>query len=275
MNTKAFVSREDALEILFANRNRAYGAYQLRRQYPKVLARSLGIGILIIGLMIASPHLIKAFSSLLPEKAKVDPGDFILTEVNLELPPPPPPVIKTPPPPARALQRFVPPIVEQDDKVAEEPPKLTNDDLLNDPTEIGSKNVDGPEDVPPTIDDPGLGTVIETPVAAQSDDPVDMGSVQIPPSFPGGEAELMRYLAKNINYPNIARENNIQGLAVLSFVIGKDGSIQDVAVLKELEGGCTKEAIRVVKTMPNWRPGESNGHAVKVRFVLPVRFKLN
>ena len=275
MKAQAFVSQEDALEIVFANRNRAYGAYQLRRQYPAALTKALTYGLLFILFMLALPHLMKAFSSLMPAEAVKHDEDYILTTVELTPPPPPPPVLSTPPPPPRATRQFVPPVVEEDDKVLEEPPKLSNDQLLNDPAEIGAKNNDGPTDGPPVIGDPGLGTIIETPVAAPSDDPMEFVDVQRQPSFPGGENELLKYLAKNIKYPEIAREANIQGLVVLSFVIGKDGSISDVAVLKELGGGCTKEAVRVVGSMPKWSPGESNGRNVKVRFTLPVRFKLN
>lgn len=274
MKAQAHVSREDALEIVFANRNRAYGAYQLRRQYPVTLARALGIGLLLIALMIAMPHILKAFSAMLPA-AEIDDTKYVMTEVVLTPPPPKPPVPTTPPPVTRNTQRFVPPVVDEDDKVTEEPPKLSNDDLTKDPSDIGKVNVDVPEEAPPSLDDPSLGGIIETQAPAVNDDPMSITDVQKPPSFPGGETELMRFLAKNIQYPEIAREANIQGLAVLSFVIGKDGSITDVSVLKDLGGGCSKEAIRVVKTMPKWVPGEANGHTVKVRFMLPVRFKLN
>ncbi len=102
-----------------------------------------------------------------------------------------------------------------------------------------------------------------------------MFDVQKPPSFPGGEAALMRFLAENIKYPEMAREAGIQGVVVVSFVVGKDGNINDIALLKEVGGGCSKEALRVVKTMPRWSPGEAQGHAVKVRFTLPVRFALH
>ena len=98
--------------------------------------------------------------------------------------------------------------------------------------------------------------------------------IQKPPSFPGGERELLKYLAENIKYPPLARENNIQGSVALSFVIQKDGSVSDVSVLKDIGGGCGKEAVRVVNGMPKWSPGEANGHPVKVRYTLPVRFKL-
>ena len=86
--------------------------------------------------------------------------------------------------------------------------------------------------------------------------------------------KLLTYLGKNIKYPGIARENGIQGMVVLKFIINKKGEMSDVEVLRSVGGGCTKEAIRVVKSMPNWIPGEQRGRPVKVMFRLPIKFKL-
>jgi protein TonB len=98
--------------------------------------------------------------------------------------------------------------------------------------------------------------------------------VQKMPSFPGGDAEMMRFIRDNLQYSSIARESNIQGTVALSFVVGKDGGITAVKVLKDIGGLCGKEATRVVNMMPKWTPGEANGHPVKVRFTLPIRFRL-
>jgi protein TonB len=94
------------------------------------------------------------------------------------------------------------------------------------------------------------------------------------PSFPGGDAAMMAYLRDNIVYPASARETNIMGTVALRFVVGVDGSISDIAILKDPGGGCGKEAVRVLKSMPTWIPGEANGNPVKVRFTMPVRFIL-
>lgn len=276
MNTQSFVSHEDALDLLFAHRNRAYGAYQLRRQYPNTLARALGLGLLLIALLAVLPNILKAFTVIPPAKEKstiiyCSPMD---RDITIEQPPPKPPKQRTPPPPARSTQRFVPPVVEADNKVPEEPPKLSNVALQADPADVGKATSVLPDIVAPSLDDPGIGTSITTDPAAPNDDPLELFVLQRPPSFPGGEGELLRFLAKNIKYPDLAREANIQGQVVLSFVVGRDGSIGDVQILKELGGGCSKEAVRVLKTMPRWTPGEANGHAVKVRYTLPVRFNL-
>ena len=95
------------------------------------------------------------------------------------------------------------------------------------------------------------------------------------PSFPGGNAALMIYLSHNINYPIIAEKNGVQGRVIVQFVVGKDGYISDVRVTKSVDPSLDKEAIRVVKGMPKWIPGEIDGEAVTVRYTLPVTFRLN
>lgn len=94
------------------------------------------------------------------------------------------------------------------------------------------------------------------------------------PTFPGGDQALQEYLYKNIRYPAAARENGIEGTVVLQFVVGSDGSISEIKTLRDVRGGCTDEAIRVVKNMPKWNAGKQNGNAVPVYFNLPVTFKL-
>lgn len=269
------VSYRDALDIVFAQRNRAYGAYALRREYPVNLGKALGIGLLLIGLFIALPHILKAFSGLVPEKTVVYDGDFVLgPPPDIAAPPPtPPPPPATPPPPARATVRFVPPVVMEDDQANEDPPPAVVD-ILDNEAQVGAINQTGTIDGPPEDINPGDFEGIVVSQVKEPEEIYDGFGVNKMPGFPGGERDLMAFLAKNIDYPALAKENNIQGTVVLGFVIGKDGSINDVSILKDIGGGCGKEALRVVRTMPAWIPGEANGHAVKVRFTLPVRFKL-
>lgn len=93
------------------------------------------------------------------------------------------------------------------------------------------------------------------------------------PEFPGGMAKLTEYLAKNIKYPQAARENGIQGRVFVNFVVERDGSISNVKVMRSLGGGCDEEAVRVVKSMPKWEPGKQRGKAVRVSYNLPINFK--
>ena len=94
------------------------------------------------------------------------------------------------------------------------------------------------------------------------------------PAYPGGDQRLMEYVAKNIKYPQIARETGIQGRVFVGFVVEPDGSVSNVKVLRGIGGGCDEEAVRVVKSMPKWKPGKQRGKAVRVSYMLPVNFKL-
>jgi protein TonB len=98
--------------------------------------------------------------------------------------------------------------------------------------------------------------------------------VENEPEFPGGMEALYKYLAQNIKYPQLARDNNITGKVYVTFVVEKDGSIANPKVLRDIGGGCGAEAIRVVKSMPKWTPGKQRGKAVRVQFNLPVNFNL-
>lgn len=95
------------------------------------------------------------------------------------------------------------------------------------------------------------------------------------PSFPGGEEALYKYLSDNLQYPDMARDNNITGKVVIRFVVEKDGSITKASIAREIGGGCGKEALRVVNGMPKWKPGKQSGKAVRTEFTLPVDFQLN
>lgn len=276
MATQEFVSPRDALDIVFANRNRTYGAYQLRRAYPRYLGRAFGIGLLLIGFGLVLPQILNALDGKFAEPVYVDmlrelgpPPD-----IDPDIPPPPPPPPPTPPPPVRATVRFVPPTPTPDELVQDEQPP-DPEKVLNTDADVSNKDRASEGDAPPSIDQGDFTRIVETTVAKPDDREYNMGEgLQKPPTFPGGEQDLLRYLAENIKYPALARENNIQGTVALSFVVNKDGSVSDVSIVKEIGGGCGKEAMRVVQSMPRWSPGEANGYPVKVRFTLPVRFRL-
>jgi protein TonB len=146
--------------------------------------------------------------------------------------------------------------------------------------EIVDDNVDTPDD--PKIDvevNPNQPT--ETFVVPQpKDDEPQIPDQEIfvfveeQPEFPGGEEALMNYLASNLRYPEQARELDIQGTVFIEFVVEKDGSVTNVVVKRGIGGGCDEEAVRVVKSMPKWKPGKQRGKPVRVSYTLPVRFHL-
>ena len=94
------------------------------------------------------------------------------------------------------------------------------------------------------------------------------------PEFPGGMAECLKFLAKNIKYPTIAQENGVQGRVIVQFVVNQDGSIVDPVVVRSVDPYLDKEALRVIKMMPKWKPGKQRGKAVRVKYTVPVTFKL-
>ena len=99
--------------------------------------------------------------------------------------------------------------------------------------------------------------------------------VEEEPEFPGGMEALYKYLGESIKYPQLAKENNIEGKVYVTFVVEKDGSIANPRILRDIGGGCGNEAVRVVKAMPKWKAGKQRGKNVRVQFNLPVSFKLN
>jgi TonB family protein len=100
-------------------------------------------------------------------------------------------------------------------------------------------------------------------------------SVEVVPQFSGGAVGLNKFLAENITYPPKAREDNIQGRIVVQFVVSKDGSIINVELKRDIGGGCGAEGIRVVESMPKWKPGTQNGKPVNVLYILPITFRLS
>ena len=99
-------------------------------------------------------------------------------------------------------------------------------------------------------------------------------AVEQQPEFPGGTAALMKWLASNVRYPQMALENGISGRVIVKFVVEKDGSVSGVTLVRGVDKDLDREAIRVVKSMPKWQPGKNNGQAVRCYFNLPVNFKL-
>ena len=158
-----------------------------------------------------------------------------------------------PPPPQAVTQAEVLNIVEDDAEIEETTIASTDDQ---------AEFVEISDDVP---------IVVEEPEEEQQIFQV----VENMPEFPGGTQALLQYLKKNIKYPTICQEQGIQGRVVVQFVVNKDGSIVDPEVIKPINPYLDKEALRVVSTMPKWKPGEQRGKPVRVKFTLPVQFKLS
>ncbi len=154
------------------------------------------------------------------------------------------------------------------------PPAVQEVEVLN----VVEDNVETESIEVNTEDDKETEVVIAAPVEAVEEveeDEVVFVIVESMPEFPGGQQALFKYLSENVKYPVIAQENGIQGRVICQFVVNKDGSIVDVEVVRS--GGdpsLDKEAIRVIKSMPKWKPGKQRGKPVRVKYTVPVNFKL-
>ena len=264
-------------DIIFRNRNKSYGAYSLRTDYQRVINRALIIGIGAFGLAILTP--------IIWAKVEIrNREDVTARLIDVVIPPPPvevvPPVQpETPPPPQPepqpvSMKRFVEPVIVEDDKATELPP---DQDDLSKAVNIGSEDKEG-IDEPIPVDDPDLGK------GKQPAPPVDVEIeektkewiiVEQMPEYAGGLAALSKFLQKNLRYPNPASNAGVSGKVYVQFVVGQDGAISKVDILKGLGFGCDEEAQRVIKLMPHWSAGKQSGRAVAVKFTLPINFQLS
>ena len=152
----------------------------------------------------------------------------------------------------------------------EMPKQTTQLEIVNDDVEV--------EDIEINVETTQEEVIQEyTPVEVEEEEVVEQEVftiVEQMPSFPGGDEKMYKYLGNNIKYPQVARETGIQGRVFVNFVVEPDGSVSNVKVLRGIGGGCDEEAMRVVKSMPKWKPGKQRGKPVRVSYNLPVNFKL-
>ena len=250
-------------EMLFEQKNKIYGAFLIRRLYNSHMLASLIISLGITLFLFSLPILIHLWNSetIEPLKQKVIEYTELSAPPPIDKTVPPPPPIELPPP-VKTTIKFLPPVVKPDEQVPEE--KFATQEELKE-AEAGTETVEGNGDVG-GIEGEGL---IEEPVEEKP-----FMIVEQMPQFPGGEAALFEYLNKNIKYPAMAKENHITGTVYVSFVVKSDGKISDVKVLRGIAGGCSEEAVRVISSMPDWKPGKQAGKAVAVNYNLPISFKL-
>jgi protein TonB len=254
-------------DMVFEYRNKTYGAYWLRRFYNKYVTISGTVALGLFLLFIATPAIIKALSPVEVKKPKLD-----LSEVELAQPPPenkdePPPPEVEPPPPLKSTIQFTPPEPVEDETIKEQR-VVTTDDLKD--VDVGLKDEKGDDKgVDRSLLDENVGKGVV------KEDNTVYTYVEQMPAFPGGDDALNAYLSKNINYPQIAQDNDVQGRVIVEFIVGPDGKIRDAHVSKGIGFGCDEEALRVVKTMPAWTPGKQNGRPVNVNYRVPVKFTLH
>ena len=159
---------------------------------------------------------------------------------------------------------------EQKPQPVEVPKQTTQLEIVQDDVETEDININAEVEQNEVIEEYVAPEVVEEEVVEQEIFQI----VEEMPSFPGGEGKLLEYVAKNIKYPQIARETGIQGRVFVGFVVEPDGSVSNVKILRGIGGGCDEEAMRVIKSLPKWKPGKQRGKAVRVSYQIPVMFKL-
>ena len=237
---KVDLSSSEWCDLIFSGKNKAYGAYQLREKSPKRhnIAVILVIVIALIGFSI--PTLIKMAT---PKQKEV------MTEVT-------------------TLSQLEEPEIKQE--VRDEDEIKSQHELAETKVTISIADVKG-NDEEHGKDIADLKQVV-TQAEPEPEKVFDM--VEQMPQFPGGQAEMMQFISKNMKYPTIAQENGTQGRVTCQFVVGADGRVRDVNVLRGVDPYLDKEAVRVIMSMPKWIPGKQNGKAVSVKYTIPVVFRL-
>ena len=216
------------------------------KKHPKVdLNKQRGL-FFQIGMVLSLGIILTAFNWAQREGSTASLGDLVIEDpVEVDIPPTEQKVQPPPPPPPPQLE-----VVEDEELVEED--EIQSTEVTQD-TKIDIPVIE-PEEGP---SEPEIFTIVE-----------EM------PTFPGGDQALLEYMAKNTKYPPLARENGLQGIVVVTFVVDENGKINNVQVLRGIGGGCDEEAIRVVQSMPAWKPGKQRGMPVRVQYNLPFRFTL-
>ena len=221
---------------------------------------------LLIGYIVALALLFACFEYTTRDYVEHEPVIYAASAVSEEevIPITQPIFQAAPAPPANAPQVFeVLNVVDNNKEIAEE------EEIES--TEASTEAISGPSG--PVV----TGPVVTGPVTAVEEE-TDEGQifqvVEQMPEFPGGMEALMKYLQKNIKYPSRAQDNNVQGRVMVTFVVNKDGTIVDPEVIKAVDKDLDNEALRVVKSMPKWNPGKQRGKPVRVKYTVPVTFRL-
>ena len=270
------------VEMVFAGKNKEYGAYQLRKGTSGRNIKALLILVIAAALVggflawkvieqkqaeeqqayMEAMELAKLQQQAKKEEKKKEP-------VKPKIEP------KKEIPVARETQKFTAPVIKKDELVKEEN-QVKQMDKLDEKVAVGTENKEGTKD--------RLAEAVRSDIAVAAPPPPPAPKPEVSnkvfdvveemPHFPGGAAALQAFLSSNTKYPVVAQENGVQGRVIVSFVVERDGSITDVRVVRSVDPSLDREATRVVKSMPRWSPGKQNGSAVRVKYTVPVVFRL-
>ena len=270
------------VDMVFAGKNKEYGAYQLRKG-------TSGRNIKALLILVIAAALVGGFLAWkVIEQKQAEEQQAYMEAMELaklqeqakkdkKKPEPIKPKVeqKKEIPVARETQKFTAPVIKKDELVKEEN-QVKQMDQLDDKVAVGTENKEGVKDR--TVEAVRNDIAVAAPPPPPAPKPEVANKVfdvvEEMPSFPGGQGALMAFLSSNIKYPVVAQENGVQGRVIVGFVVEKDGSISDVKVMRSVDPSLDREAQRVVKAMPKWKPGKQNGSAVRVKYTVPVVFRL-
>ena len=270
------------VEMVFAGKNKEYGAYQLRKGTSGRNIKALLI--LVIAAALVGGFLAwKVIEQKQAEEQQAYMEAMQLAELQKQAkkeekkkePEKPKIEPKKEIPVARETQKFTAPVIKKDELVKEEN-QVKQMDKLDEKVAVGTENKEGTKD--------RLAEAVRSDIAVAAPPPPPAPKPEVSnkvfdvveemPHFPGGAAALQAFLSSNTKYPVVAQENGVQGRVIVSFVVERDGSITDVRVVRSVDPSLDREASRVVRSMPRWSPGKQNGSAVRVKYTVPVVFRL-
>lgn len=264
-------------DLVFEGRNQAYGAYKLRKGTAKRNVWAL----IIVGLAAALLYLGLQLQKMAEANKKVENTQAVeLAKLNTEkkeakvekkeiIKQEPEKVVEQ----VKSSVKFTAPIIKKDSEVKEED-EIKLDEVQKSDKAVGAFTVEGNDEVGGAVLKAKEDIAAPEPPKHVVEETKIFTVVEQMPMYPGGDGALMGYLRDNIHYPTVAAENGVQGRVVVGFVVERDGSITDVNILRGVDPSLDREAMRVVKSMPKWTPGKQNGSAVRVKYQVPVSFRL-
>ncbi|MBO4995871.1 MAG: energy transducer TonB [Muribaculaceae bacterium] len=274
------LSSKEWRDIVFEGKNKEFGAYQLRKASNGRHNKAMIVIVIVIAILFA----LAFFVNTVLESAEARPEDEI-EQVMAEM----------------VTEEMEEEVEEEPQRIEEQQPEVIKEELLN-TAKMTEVAIVEDEQVDEEIksqdelkeDDRAVGTVNEdrgvddiinaqehkeAVVVEEKTEPVEENkvyeAVEQNPEFPGGQQALQKWLKDNLHYPPIAQENGIQGTVVVRFVVDKNGKVGEAKILRSVDPDLDKEALRVVKELPDFSPGRMNGHPVNVWFTLPCRFKMS
>jgi len=276
MGKEVNLNSSEWTDMIFEGKNKEYGAYFLRKTSSKRHIVAFIVIVIFVGVISAAPLLVEAVKKTQQENLGGVDEAFELANLDnkIEEQVPEENIIRQetapPPPPLKATIQFTPPVITDDEEVTDENAMKSQEELTDSKVQISVATVDGSDDK----DAVDIADLKDHKVIVADTEEQPFVSVEQMPQFPGGNTELMKYIANNLRYPPIAAENGIEGRVVVRFVVGKDGKVSNIEIQRGLDASCDREARRVVESMPRWTPGRQNGREVPVYFTLPILFKL-